>query len=137
MKQVLQNIQSGAFAREWIIENQAGRPSFLAMRKQNENHMIEQVGKELRSMMPWLKPRSSDASAQPAQAQPAASSPSPSPAPSSAMGQSGDAGASGGAMWRPTPERSSTDAPPTRTAGAEPGTNGRTSGRADAGLTEN
>jgi len=76
MKQVLQNIQSGAFAREWILENQAGRPSFLAMRKQNQNHMIEQVGKELRSMMPWLQPRGS-ASAQPA----ASPAPSPSPEP--------------------------------------------------------
>ncbi len=55
MKQILQNIRSGAFAREWIIENQAGRPSFLALRKQNQNHMIEKVGKELRDMMPWLQ----------------------------------------------------------------------------------
>ena len=55
MKQVLQNIRSGAFAREWIIENQAGRPSFLALRRQNAEHPIEQVGKELRSMMPWLQ----------------------------------------------------------------------------------
>ncbi len=56
MKQVLQNIRSGAFAREWIIENQAGRPSFLALRRQNAEHMIEKVGAELRAMMPWLKP---------------------------------------------------------------------------------
>ncbi len=55
MKQVLQNIRSGAFAREWIIENQAGRPSFLALRRQNAEHPIEQVGKELRAMMPWLQ----------------------------------------------------------------------------------
>ncbi len=75
MKQVLSNIRSGAFAREWIIENQAGRPSFLALRKQNENHMIEQVGKSLRGMMPWLQPRSM------ATAPPAAASASPTPAP--------------------------------------------------------
>jgi ketol-acid reductoisomerase len=55
MKQVLQNIRNGAFAREWIIENQAGRPSFLALRRQNAEHPIEQVGKELRAMMPWLQ----------------------------------------------------------------------------------
>ncbi len=55
MKQILGNIQSGAFAREWILENQAGRPSFMALRKQNAEHPIEQVGKELRSMMPWLQ----------------------------------------------------------------------------------
>jgi len=55
MKQILGNIQSGAFAREWILENQAGRPSFMALRRQNAEHPIEQVGKELRSMMPWLQ----------------------------------------------------------------------------------
>jgi ketol-acid reductoisomerase len=57
MKQILGNIQSGAFAREWILENQAGRPSFMALRRQNAEHPIEQVGKELRSMMPWLQKR--------------------------------------------------------------------------------
>ena len=55
MQQVLANIQSGAFAREWILENQAGRPSFNALRKQNAEHMIETVGGELRKMMPWLQ----------------------------------------------------------------------------------
>ena len=55
MKQVLQNIRSGAFAREWVLENQAGRPSFLALRRQNADHMIEKVGAELRGMMPWLQ----------------------------------------------------------------------------------
>ncbi len=55
MKQILGNIQSGSFAREWVLENQAGRPSFLALRKQNADHMIEQVGKDLRGMMPWLQ----------------------------------------------------------------------------------
>ena len=77
MKQVLQNIQSGAFAREWIIENQAGQPSFLALRKQNQNHMIEKVGQQLRGMMPWLQPRSSAAAAEPAPAQPASAPPPP------------------------------------------------------------
>jgi len=55
MKQILGNIQSGAFAREWILENQAGRPSFMALRRQNADHQIERVGKELRAMMPWLQ----------------------------------------------------------------------------------
>jgi ketol-acid reductoisomerase len=63
MKQVLQNIRSGAFAREWIIENQAGRPSFLALRRQNADHMIEKVGANLRAMMPWLKPSKQKAAA--------------------------------------------------------------------------
>jgi ketol-acid reductoisomerase len=57
MKQILGNIQSGAFAREWILENQAGRPSFMALRRQNAEHPIEQVGKQLRGMMPWLQKR--------------------------------------------------------------------------------
>ena len=57
MKQILGNIQSGAFAREWILENQAGRPSFMALRRQNEEHPVEQVGRELRAMMPWLQKR--------------------------------------------------------------------------------
>jgi ketol-acid reductoisomerase len=55
MKQILGNIQSGSFAREWILENQAGRPSFMALRRQNAEHPIEQVGRELRGMMPWLQ----------------------------------------------------------------------------------
>ncbi len=63
MKQVLNNIRSGAFAREWIIENQAGRPSFLALRRQNQEHMIEKVGAELRGMMPWLQKREAAPSA--------------------------------------------------------------------------
>ena len=68
MKQVLQNIRSGAFAREWIIENQAGRPSFLALRRQNAEHMIEKVGADLRAMMPWLKPMTKQPAAAPASA---------------------------------------------------------------------
>ncbi len=58
MRKILSEIQSGSFAREWVLENQAGRPGFLAMRRQHAEHPIEQVGKELRSMMSWLqKPR--------------------------------------------------------------------------------
>jgi len=59
LKGILADVQSGAFAREWILENQAGRPGFLALRQQNAEHPIEQVGKELRAMMPWLQKRES------------------------------------------------------------------------------
>jgi ketol-acid reductoisomerase len=55
MRQILREVQDGSFAREWILENQAGRPGFLALRRQNAEHPIEQVGAELRAMMPWLK----------------------------------------------------------------------------------
>jgi ketol-acid reductoisomerase len=56
MREVLKEIQNGSFATHWIQENQAGRPAFLAMRRLNADHQIEQVGKELRSMMSWLNP---------------------------------------------------------------------------------
>ncbi len=55
MECILAEIQDGSFAKEWILENQAGRPTFNAMKKQDANHPIEVVGKELRAMMPWLK----------------------------------------------------------------------------------
>jgi ketol-acid reductoisomerase len=55
MKQVLKDIQSGEFARDWILENQAGRPVFNAIRKNEAEHPIEVVGKELRKMMTWIK----------------------------------------------------------------------------------
>jgi ketol-acid reductoisomerase len=90
MKQVLQNIRSGAFAREWILENQAGRPSFLALRRQNAEHMIEKVGADLRAMMPWLKPGKGQPAAAPQAStqqqppvQPMPAQPAPAPAPSS------------------------------------------------------
>ncbi|NSW86018.1 MAG: ketol-acid reductoisomerase [Syntrophobacteraceae bacterium] len=56
MKRILEEIQSGAFAREWILENQAGRPMFRAMREREKALLIEQVGSRLRSMMPFLEP---------------------------------------------------------------------------------
>ena len=55
MRQILKNIQSGEFAKEWLLENQAGRPNFLAMRRQGAESQIEDVGKKLRAMMPWMK----------------------------------------------------------------------------------
>jgi ketol-acid reductoisomerase len=55
MQRILKAIQDGEFAREWILENQANRPVFNSLAKQDENHPIEKVGRELRSMMTWLK----------------------------------------------------------------------------------
>jgi len=55
MWETLQEIQDGRFAKEWVLENVAGRPVFNSLTKQDEEHPIEVVGKELRSMMPWLK----------------------------------------------------------------------------------
>ncbi len=55
MEQILAEIQDGSFAREWILENQAGRPSFNAMKRMEAKHQIEIVGKKLRDMMSWLK----------------------------------------------------------------------------------
>jgi ketol-acid reductoisomerase len=55
MRQVLAEIQSGQFAREWILENMAGRPVFNALKRMGDEHPIETVGKRLRGMMPWLQ----------------------------------------------------------------------------------
>lgn len=55
MKKILEEIQSGAFAKEWMLENQANRPQFNALVDREKGHLIEKVGAELRSMMPWLK----------------------------------------------------------------------------------
>ncbi len=55
MKKILREIQSGAFAREWILENQAGRPMFEKLREQGRAHPIEEVGRRLREMMSWLR----------------------------------------------------------------------------------
>jgi len=54
MKRVLDDIQSGKFARDWVLENKAGQTSFKAIRARGENHPIEEVGKRLRAMMPWI-----------------------------------------------------------------------------------
>ena len=56
MKKILGEIQSGQFAREWVLENQANRAGFLAMRRRDAEHSIEEVGKRLRSMMAWIAP---------------------------------------------------------------------------------
>ncbi len=57
MRRILEEVRSGAFATEWILENQAGRPRFLALRERERGHLIEKVGAELRAMMPWLRRR--------------------------------------------------------------------------------
>ena len=55
MRKILQEIQSGQFAREFVLENQAGKPGFTAMRRQEAEHPIEEVGKDLRAMFSWMK----------------------------------------------------------------------------------
>ncbi len=55
MWEILSQIQNGEFAREWILENQAGRPVFNALSREGEAHLAEKVGAELRNLMPWLK----------------------------------------------------------------------------------
>jgi ketol-acid reductoisomerase len=54
MKKILAEIQSGRFAREWVLENNAGQPSFKALRRRAAEHPIEEVGERLRAMMPWI-----------------------------------------------------------------------------------
>lgn len=54
MKKILSEIQSGEFARNWILENKAGAPGFKAMRRRDREHPVEQVGRKLRSLMSWI-----------------------------------------------------------------------------------
>ncbi len=54
MKKILNEIQTGQFAKEWILENKANQPTFQAMRRRDRDHMLEKVGKDLRSMMTWI-----------------------------------------------------------------------------------
>ena len=54
MKKILEEIQSGKFARDWVLENAAGQASFKAMRRRGSEHQIEKVGEKLRAMMPWI-----------------------------------------------------------------------------------
>ena len=55
MKKLLKEIKSGKFAREWIKENEMGRPTFNKLLADGDNHLIEKVGKQLRDMMPWMR----------------------------------------------------------------------------------
>jgi len=54
MKKILDEIQRGEFAKEWILENRANQPTFQATRRRDRSHLIEKVGRELRSMMTWI-----------------------------------------------------------------------------------
>jgi len=71
MKKILREIQTGVFAREWILENQAGRPVFEKFREESRAHRIEDVGARLREMMSWIRNIRKDSS-EPAQQQQAA-----------------------------------------------------------------
>jgi ketol-acid reductoisomerase len=55
MKKMLEEIQSGSFAEEWINENKEGRPNYTKITEEEKQHQIEKVGKELRGMMPWME----------------------------------------------------------------------------------
>ena len=55
MRKILAEIQNGQFARDFVLENQSGKPGFTAMRRQEAEHPIEEVGKDLRAMFSWLK----------------------------------------------------------------------------------
>ena len=55
MKKILKEIQKGKFAKEWIKENEAGRPNFDRLLKEGDEHAIEKIGQQLREMMPWMK----------------------------------------------------------------------------------
>ncbi|MCK4447100.1 MAG: ketol-acid reductoisomerase, partial [Candidatus Marinimicrobia bacterium] len=55
MREILQAIQDGSFAKDWIAENQAGRPVMNALRREHKELQIEEVGRQLRKMMPWLQ----------------------------------------------------------------------------------
>src|SRR4030081_3177699 len=60
MRQILREIQDGSFAERWIDENGRGRETFLRLRQEHADHQVEKVGAELRGMMSWLQPRTSD-----------------------------------------------------------------------------
>ena len=57
MQAILRAVQDGSFAKDWILENQAGRPTLNALRREHAELQIEKVGKQLRGMMPWLRPK--------------------------------------------------------------------------------
>ncbi len=61
MKKILTEIQTGQFATEWVLENQAGRPTYHKLLDRDKNHPIEAVGKELRAQMSWIKPETAAA----------------------------------------------------------------------------
>ena len=72
MKKILREIQTGQFAREWILENQAGRASFDKLRAEAKAHPIEEVGRRIRELMSWLRDAKKDSSEAPRKPRPAA-----------------------------------------------------------------
>jgi ketol-acid reductoisomerase len=78
MRKILDAIQDGSFAREWLAENRSGRHNFERMRQADRDHAIEQVGAKLRAMMPWSEegkaaaPRGAPEPREPAARKPAA-----------------------------------------------------------------
>ena len=54
MKKILKEIQSGQFAKEWMLENKSGQTKFKAIRRNHADHPIEKVGEKLRTLMPWI-----------------------------------------------------------------------------------
>jgi ketol-acid reductoisomerase len=54
MRKILSEVRSGEFAREWVAEDDAGRPNFAKLREQGEHHPIEETGRKLRGMMSWV-----------------------------------------------------------------------------------
>ena len=60
MRKILEEVRSGQFAKEWILENQANRPVFNALEKRDKGHLIEKVGRELRRVMTWIKAKEID-----------------------------------------------------------------------------
>ena len=70
MQRILADIQSGAFAREWIAESRQGGPNFQRMRQEQNDHLIERVGAKLRAMMPWSEEGKAAASARPPESKP-------------------------------------------------------------------
>jgi ketol-acid reductoisomerase len=63
MEEILDEIQSGKFAREWMLENMVNRPVFNALTKADEDHLIEEVGREVRAMMPQFRKNEGEKSA--------------------------------------------------------------------------
>ena len=57
MKGILDEVQTGRFAREWLQENEVGRPVYNARKRQDQEHLVEEVGAKLRGMMSWLDNR--------------------------------------------------------------------------------
>jgi ketol-acid reductoisomerase len=58
MKELLRRVQNGEFAKDWILENQSGRPVMKKWMEREKKHPIEKVGAELRKMMPWMEAKS-------------------------------------------------------------------------------